>query len=432
MTLSFSGASVRPMILADDGSRAPAPRSRRSADSPRPWGKGESGDPVKVYLRDIGAVPLLSRARELEVCRRMEEAQVALRRALGASRPALDVLLAAEAGLRRRRLRIDEVVVPPDGRTPGAHDRRLALAALARVRRLVSGSPSAASRHAVADAVAGLPLARSLVEHMLAAVRAEPPRPASARQRAEVEARDDELRRAKRDLMEANLRLVVAVAKRYTSSTLALSDLIQEGNVGLMRAVDRFQYRRGFKFSTYATWWIRQGITRAIADKSRTIRIPVHLVEVLNRATREHRDLAAELGREPTAEELARRVGVSAAKVRLVQDAAPRPLPLDLPVGDDAALGDFLEDRSVTPPDERLIGDDLRMHIERALVGLSAKEREVLRRRFGLDGAAEETLEEVGRRFAVTRERVRQIEMTALRKLRRPMRGEHLRVFLEG
>jgi RNA polymerase primary sigma factor len=231
--------------------------------------------------------------------------------------------------------------------------------------------------------------------------------------------------------MEANLRLVVSVAKRYTASELAFPDLIQEGNVGLMRAVDRFQYRRGFKFSTYATWWIRQAITRAIADQSRTIRMPVHLVESLNRMSREQRELGAALGREPTAEELGRRVGLSPAKVRVIQEAARRPLPLELPVGEDAQLGDFLEDRAAVPPDGRLIDEALRHHLERALVGLSPKEREVVRLRFGLDDDPEATLEEVGRRFAVTRERIRQIEAKALRKLRRPLRSRHLRAFLD-
>jgi RNA polymerase primary sigma factor len=231
--------------------------------------------------------------------------------------------------------------------------------------------------------------------------------------------------------MEGNLRLVVSVAKRYAGLGVPFPDLIQEGNVGLMRAVDRFQYRRGFRFSTYATWWIRQAITRAIADQSRTIRIPVHLLEVSSRMARVRQDLATALGREPTAEELGRRAGVAPAKVRRLQQATLRPVALELPVGEDTRFGDFLEDSGAEPADRRLIGDDLRAHLERALVVLSPKERAIVRMRFGLDGGPEQTLEEVGRRFAVCRERVRQIEVKALRKLRQPFRSDGLRVFLE-
>ena len=240
------------------------------------------------------------------------------------------------------------------------------------------------------------------------------------------------MRQAKRELMEANLRLVVSVAKRYLGSDLSLLDLVQEGNIGLMKAVDRFQYRRGFKFSTYATWWIRQAITRAIADHSRTIRIPVHMVETLNRISRVNRGLVNEMGREATPEELAQRTGVPAKKVRLILESSRKPLSLETPIGEDSELGDFLEDKSAGSPNESLLNQDLTTQVERALSTLSPKEKEILRLRFGIGEEGEHTLEEVGQRFAVTRERIRQIEAKALRKLRHPLRGRNLRAFVEN
>jgi RNA polymerase primary sigma factor len=248
----------------------------------------------------------------------------------------------------------------------------------------------------------------------------------------EIETSDRTVRQAKRELMEANLRLVVSVAKRYLGSDLSLLDLVQEGNIGLMKAVDRFQYRRGFKFSTYATWWIRQAITRAIADHSRTIRIPVHMVETLNRISRVNRNMINEMGREPTPEELAQRTGVPAKKVRLILESSRKPLSLETPIGEDSELGDFLEDKSAGSPNDSLLNQDLTTQVERALATLSPKEKEILRLRFGIGEEGEHTLEEVGKRFAVTRERIRQIEAKALRKLRHPLRGRNLKAFIEN
>jgi len=436
---------------------------------------GPAEDPVRLYLKEIGKVHLLTAQQEVSLGQRIEAGQIQLRRALAGIPVAVAQLLARVDRIRQGDLGLDEVIVLPEGGEPKPDEIKPLMGAFTRIRRLEReiarleeslqdkrrGKSTRAHYHkwiaqnraAIQAAVEKLPLKPGLVDHLVADVRRQAKRLAELRAPKEIRALEREIglgkkalqaalrvieehdrvvRQAKRELMEANLRLVVSVAKRYLGSELTLLDLVQEGNIGLMKAVDRFQYRRGFKFSTYATWWIRQAITRAIADHSRTIRIPVHMVETLNRISRVNRTLVNEMGREPTPEELAKKTGVPARKVRLILESSRKPLSLETPIGEDSELGDFLEDKSAESPNDSLISQDLTNQVERALGTLSAKEKEILRLRFGIGDEGEHTLEEVGKRFSVTRERIRQIETKALRKLRHPLRGRALKAFVEN
>jgi len=420
-------------------------------------------DPVRLYFQEMGKVRLLTARQEVEIGQRIEAGQRDLRRALARVPMAVRRLLQLGEELRKGEVGADDVLVLPEGGEIGSREVKRLQLALARIRRLERETARlreslgdrrlsaatranyqkwiAANQESIAEIVGDLPLDPALVDQLVADVRAAAARrpggesetglrgPGLRERLAEIDAQDARVRQAKKELTEANLRLVVSIAKRYVRSGLPLLDLVQEGNLGLLKAVDRFQYRRGFKFSTYATWWIRQAITRAIADRGRTIRIPVHMVETLNKLSRVSRDMTSELGREPTAEELARRTHIPARKIRTILESARHPLSLEMPVGEDSSLGELLRDTSVASPTDELLTQDLSDQIERALEGLSPREREVLRLRFGLGVEGGLTLEEVGERFALTRERIRQIEVQALRKLRH---GRNLRVFAEN
>ena len=445
-------------------------------------------DPVRLYLREIGRIALLTAQREVELGRQMEQGQEKVRRAIMAVPLVRRELVALSERLRKRDVESDVFLEAPDGTELSDADHKRVLNLFTQIRRLdreLEELEAARGRARKEESKRGirewmsenhqarvrllgdLPLkplvverwvsrARTLAQEMGAVVKQLEEagvngEKASFRKRlreieAEVglphkrlvtllrglDAGEFEVRQAKKALMEANLRLVVSIAKRYLNHDMSLLDLIQEGNIGLMKAVDRFKYRRGFKFSTYATWWIRQAITRAIADHARTIRIPVHMIETLNRLSRINRGLFQELGREPTPEEIAKRSGLPLRKVRLILESSKKPLSLETPIGEDSDLGDFLEDKRTPSPSDSLLTQDLTAQIERALSSLSPKEAEILRLRFGIGEEGEHTLEEVGQRFDVTRERIRQIEAKALRKLRSPLRGRGLRSFVEN